>query len=77
MANYDAIIVGAGISGLTTGALLCHQGKNVLILEKAPTLGGRFGSIQYRGHVLDDGAHMPSDTGHVERVFETLGLSYP
>jgi len=77
MANYDAVIVGAGISGLTTGALLCEQGKKVLILEKAPTPGGRFGSIQYRGHVLDDGAHMPSDTGHVERVFETLGLSYP
>jgi len=77
MENCDAVIIGAGVSGLTTGALLSHKGKKVLVLEKAPAIGGRFGSIRYRGHILDDGAHMPSDAGHIEKVFERLGLPYP
>ena len=32
--NYDAIIVGAGHAGSTTGALLAEKGKDVLIVEK-------------------------------------------
>jgi flavin-dependent dehydrogenase len=32
--NYDAIIVGAGPAGSTTGALLAEKGKDVLIVEK-------------------------------------------
>ena len=31
---YDIIIIGSGIGGLTTGALLALRGKKVLILEK-------------------------------------------
>ncbi len=77
MSKYDAIVIGAGVSGLTVAALLCHKGQKALVLEKASTIGGRFGSIQYKGHILDDGAHMPSDVGHIEAVFETLGLQYP
>ena len=32
--NYDAIIVGAGPAGSTTGALLAEKGRDVLIVEK-------------------------------------------
>ena len=34
-------IIGAGIGGLTTGALLTRQGYNVEIFEKEPIVGGR------------------------------------
>jgi phytoene dehydrogenase-like protein len=39
--QYDAIIIGSGMGGLTTGALLAKlQNKKVLILERHFTIGG-------------------------------------
>ena len=32
--NYDAIIIGSGISGLTSAILLAYEGKKVLIKSK-------------------------------------------
>jgi len=77
MQSYDAIIIGAGFTGLFTGALLANRGKKVLLLDKLPYTGGRAGCITYKRHVLDDGAHMPSEAGHVEKIFEQLGLQFP
>jgi hypothetical protein len=77
MGRYDAVIIGAGLSGLCVGALLSHRGQRVLLLEREPVVGGRAKSLLYRGHVLDNGAHMPSEPGHLEEVFRTLGLEYP
>jgi len=77
MQGWDVIITGAGFGGLCAGALLARGGKRVLVLEQEASLGGRAGSIRYRGHVLDDGAHIPSRAGHLEAVFSDLGLAYP
>ncbi|MEM9287346.1 MAG: NAD(P)/FAD-dependent oxidoreductase [Pseudomonadota bacterium] len=38
--EYDAIIVGGGHNGLTCGAYLSRAGKNVLVLEAKPYVGG-------------------------------------
>jgi len=35
MANFDGIVVGAGVAGSTTAALLARQGFRVLLVEKA------------------------------------------
>ena len=40
MANYDAIIIGAGHNGLTSAAYLAKAGKKVLVLERRHVLGG-------------------------------------
>lgn len=40
MANYDAIIVGAGHNGLVAAAYLARAGKKVLILERRDSVGG-------------------------------------
>jgi phytoene dehydrogenase-like protein len=40
VANYDAIIIGAGHNGLVTAAYLAKAGKNVLVLERRPIVGG-------------------------------------
>lgn len=37
---YDAIIIGAGVGGLSCGAKLANQGKKVLIVEKIHHIGG-------------------------------------
>lgn len=40
MANYDAIIIGAGHNGLTSAAYLAKAGKTVLVLERRRLVGG-------------------------------------
>jgi flavin-dependent dehydrogenase len=50
MKSYDTIIIGAGVSGLCIGSLLAKKGREVLILEKAPVVGGRYQSINYKNH---------------------------
>jgi heterodisulfide reductase subunit A-like polyferredoxin len=38
--DYDAIVIGSGVGGLTTAALLCQLGKKVIVLEQHYTAGG-------------------------------------
>ena len=55
----DAIIViGAGVGGLTTAALLTEKGHKVHVLEKSSKLGGRTASTKFRNHILDNGFHI-------------------
>ena len=48
---YDAIIVGAGMSGITAGNKLIEKGFNVKLLDKGKMLGGRLATrrISYNG----------------------------
>ncbi|MFV9507658.1 MAG: phytoene desaturase family protein [Oscillochloridaceae bacterium umkhey_bin13] len=50
-ASYDVIVIGAGIGGLTAGALLAARGREVLVLEQHYLAGGSaqtFPSGRYR-----------------------------
>ncbi|MFW6113606.1 MAG: FAD-dependent oxidoreductase, partial [Actinomycetota bacterium] len=41
MANdYDVIIIGAGVGGLTSASLLSKEGLKVLVLESLDRVGG-------------------------------------
>jgi protoporphyrinogen oxidase len=51
-------VIGAGVGGLTTGAMLANEGYSVNILEKSSKLGGRTASMRYKNHVLDNGFHI-------------------
>jgi len=55
--KYDAIIIGSGISGLTTGVLLARQGKKVLILEKHFKAGGWTHTFRRENYEWDVGIH--------------------
>ncbi len=40
--NYDVIVIGAGVAGMTAASLLGQDcDKKVLVLERAPFIGGR------------------------------------
>ncbi|AJM92387.1 MULTISPECIES: FAD-dependent oxidoreductase [Nitrosopumilus] len=54
----SVIVIGAGVGGLTTGALLAKEGYSVHILEKSSKLGGRTASLVYKNHILDNGFHI-------------------
>ncbi|MBW1900491.1 MAG: NAD(P)/FAD-dependent oxidoreductase [Deltaproteobacteria bacterium] len=47
MADYDAIIVGAGHNGLAAAAVLAKEGLKVLVLEKQRYVGGMAGTTEY------------------------------
>jgi len=55
--NYDVIVLGGGISGLTLAKRLSENGKSVLIIEKDKVVGGLSQSITYKGFTLDFSAH--------------------
>ena len=40
MAEYDAIVIGAGHNGLTAAAVMARDGMRVLVLEKNQYVGG-------------------------------------
>jgi len=60
---YDALIIGSGIGGLTTGALLSSLGWRVAVLEQHYTAGGATHSYERNGYEWDVGVHYIGDMG--------------
>lgn len=70
----QAIIIGAGISGLATAALLAREGYHVTVLEKQPSIGGRAGTWERSGFTFDTGPSwylMPEVFDHFFRLLGT------
>ena len=61
--DYDAIVIGSGIGGLTTAACLSKMGKKVLVLEQHYTAGGFTHSYSRNGYEWDVGVHYIGDVG--------------
>ena len=55
MTHYDVIVVGAGLGGLTTAAMLTKKGVNVLLIEQHRMPGGCCTSIRREGVSMDVG----------------------
>ncbi len=81
------IIVGGGICGLQLGALLSHDGYEILVLEKLSRVGGRAFLWDKEGFIVDNGIHlirfgpksaMAKVFGHINAPidFVDLGKSY-
>jgi len=56
--RWDAVIIGAGLGGLLTAAILARRGKRVVVYERAPLVGGRLRSFDVDGYVIDAGAYL-------------------
>jgi all-trans-retinol 13,14-reductase len=62
-AGYDAIVIGSGMGGLTTAALLSELGWRVCVLEQHYTAGGYTHSYERNGYEWDVGVHYIGDVG--------------
>ncbi|MFC5342845.1 phytoene desaturase family protein [Brevundimonas staleyi] len=71
--SYDAIIIGAGIGGLSAAALLAHAGKQVLLLERADEVGGRTRSKTIEGFRIPLGATAIQLDGIIPEICRTVG----
>ena len=74
--QYDVIIIGAGITGMTCAYQLTRKHKNVLVLERENRIGGQIHSWQIDGFTFESGPN----TGvikypEVAELFEQLGES--
>ena len=74
--HTDAIILGAGISGLTAGFYLAEQGLRVRILEKSPRAGGAIRSERREGFLIEFGPNtVLESTPLLGELFEKLGIA--
>ena len=69
-----AVVVGAGIGGITTAAFLAQNGYEVDVFEKNSSPGGRCAQLNKEGHRFDLGATMLLMPGIYHDVFNSLGL---
>ena len=53
--QFDCIVIGAGLAGLTAARDLQDQGKSVLVLESSDRVGGRVKSDYQDGFIFDHG----------------------
>jgi all-trans-retinol 13,14-reductase len=75
--EYDAIVIGSGMGGLTTAALLSELGLGwkVCVLEQHYTAGGYTHSYERKGYEWDVGVHYIGDVGaqtQTRRMFDFL-----
>lgn len=80
--NWDAIVVGAGLGGLSCATMLGKKGKSVLVLEKHSKVGGyahqftrKAGKdIEYRFDVALHVTGGMNEGGASRRILETIGV---
>jgi len=66
--KYDVIIIGSGISGLCSAALLGMEGKKVLVIEKHFKIGGYTHTFKRQNYEWDVGIHYIGGV-HREKAF--------
>lgn len=77
MYQYDVIIIGGGLGGLTAGALLAQRNKKVLLIEQHNIVGGCATTLQRKDLTVEVGLHEmdgmdPTDLKPA--LFHSLGL---
>jgi phytoene desaturase len=74
--HYDVVILGSGIGGMCSAALLANKGYKVLVVEKLPQIGGRCSTIDYKGFKIPTGVLGVPSGGPFREVFEEVGAEY-
>lgn len=72
-----AIIIGGGLGGLFTGAILAKEGLRVTVLEKNATAGGGLQTFKRFGEKFDTGMHVIGGMqpgGNIRRICQYLGI---
>jgi len=73
--NKKILVIGAGISGLTTAYLLSKKGFDVTVIEKNNSVGGSIESVFENGFLFDRGPNSALETTPViGQLIRELGL---
>ncbi|MFQ6088806.1 MAG: phytoene desaturase family protein [Candidatus Methanofastidiosia archaeon] len=75
--DWDVIVIGSGISGMTTAVGLANEGKKVLILEQHYIPGGYATCFKRKGFTFEVSLHQTSGLGHgqtLNMILTELGV---
>jgi phytoene dehydrogenase-like protein len=72
--NYDAIVIGGGMAGLTSAAYLARAGYKTLLCEKENKCGGLVNTFERDGFIFDGGIRAMENSGVVLPMLKQLGL---
>lgn len=78
--EYDAIVIGGGLAGLTCANALLNKGKRVCVFEKEPKVGGCQSYFRRNGFTFDSCLHSVAETyeeGPVVNVLKSIGVEVP
>lgn len=75
MKNYDAAVIGGGISGLIAAIDLARAKKSVILLEKSSRVGGRAITVNKNGALFNLGGHALYLGGEAYPILQQLGVS--
>ena len=72
--TFDAVVVGAGLAGLTAAAQLARAERSVLVIDKADSVGGRARTKVDAGFHFNLGPHALYRSGAALRCLGDLGI---
>ena len=78
--RYDVVVIGAGLGGLTSAAVLSRAGLSVCVLEMDARPGGYLAGFRRKDHRFDSAIHWLNQLGPnglVTRVFDLIGPDHP
>src|SRR5712664_2793692 len=61
MARYDVVVIGAGLGGLTAGAILARAGRKVIVIDRSNAVGGAASSYKSGDLFVEGSLHETSD----------------
>lgn len=71
----DAIVVGAGLTGLACAVELQRLGLRVMVLEASRDIGGVVGTSETNGFLFEAGPNtVPASAAHLQRFARELGI---
>ena len=73
-ASYDVAVIGSGVGGLISAALLARAGLSVLVAEQHEGPGGYAHAFDRGDHVFDPGVHMVGDPRLYSAIVEHLDV---